>query len=47
MTCKAEKMILIPEWQYNKMLESYDKVVQELKELKKVLEESIDFQKNL
>ncbi len=43
----AEKMILIPEWQYNKMLESYDKVVQELKELKKVLEESIDFQKNL
>ena len=29
----AEKMILIPEWQYNKMLESYDKVVQELKEL--------------
>ena len=43
----AEKMILIAEWQYNKMLESYDKVVQELKELKKVLEESIDFQKNL
>lgn len=43
----AEKMILIPEWQYNKMLESYDKVVQELKELKKILEESIDFQKNL
>ena len=43
----AEKMILIPEWQYNKMLESYDKVVQELKELKKVLEESIEFQKNL
>lgn len=43
----AKKMILIPEWQYNKMLESYDKVVQELKELKKVLEESIDFQKNL
>lgn len=30
-----EKVIMIPEWQYNRMLESYDKVVQEQEELKK------------
>lgn len=29
-----EKMIMIPEWRYNKMLESYDSAVAELQQLK-------------
>lgn len=29
-----EKMIMIPEWRYNKMLESYDSTVAELQQLK-------------
>lgn len=29
-----EKMIMIPEWRYNKMLENYDKVIQELRQLR-------------
>ena len=37
-----EKMILIPEWRYNKMLESYDKVMEELEKQKKALEELAD-----
>lgn len=36
----SEKMILLPEWRYNKMLESYDKAMQELEELKKALKEA-------
>lgn len=37
---KRQKMILIPEWQYYKMLESYEKAMRELEELKKALEEA-------
>lgn len=40
-----EKMILIPEWRYNKMLESYDKVMEELEKQKKALEELADSSK--
>lgn len=29
-----EKMILLPEWRYNKMVESFDKAVEELETLK-------------
>ena len=36
-TNHAEKMIMIPESQYCKMLESFDKVVEELEEMKKIL----------
>lgn len=36
----VQKMILVPEWQYYKMLESYDKAVKELEELKKALKEA-------
>lgn len=36
----SQKMIMIPEWQYNKMLESYDKAVKEIEKLKKALEEA-------
>lgn len=35
-----QKMILIPEERYYKMLETYDKVVNELEEMKKTLEEA-------
>lgn len=35
-----EKMILIPEWRYNKMVESYDEAREEIKRLKKALEEA-------
>ncbi len=35
-----QKRIMIPEDQYYKMLETYDKVVSELAELKKALEEA-------
>ncbi len=36
----AEKMIMIPEWQYCKMIETYDNAVKELEKLKKALEEA-------
>lgn len=36
----VQKMILVPEWQYYKMLESYDKTMKELEELKKALKEA-------
>lgn len=29
-----EKMIMIPEWRYNKMVESYDRAMDELKEIR-------------
>lgn len=29
-----EKMIMIPEWRYNKMVESFDRAMDELKELR-------------
>lgn len=32
--------IMIPEWQYDKMVESYDKAVEEIARLKKALEEA-------
>lgn len=35
-----QKMILIPEERYYKMLESYDKAMNELKKMKKALEEA-------
>lgn len=35
-----QKIIMIPEERYNKMLESYDKAIQELEKLKKALEEA-------
>ena len=35
-----QKMIMIPEERYYKMLESYDKAIQELEKLKKALEEA-------
>ena len=35
-----QKMIMIPEWRYNKMVESYDKAIKELEKLKKALEEA-------
>lgn len=37
-----EKYIQIPEQQYCKMLESYDRVVEELEQMKKALEELAD-----
>lgn len=33
-----QKMILIPEERYYKMLESYDKVMNELEEMKRILQ---------
>lgn len=36
-TSHAEKMIMIPESQYYKMLESFEKVVDELEEMRKIL----------
>ena len=33
-------MIMIPEWRYYKMIESYDKAIKELEKLKKALEEA-------
>ena len=41
-TSHAEKMIMIPESQYCKMLESFDKVVEELEEMKKILKNGDD-----
>lgn len=35
-----QKMIMIPEWRYYKMLESYGKAIKELEKLKKALEEA-------
>ena len=35
-----EKMIMIPEWRYYKMIESYDKAIKEIERLKKALEEA-------
>lgn len=29
-----EKMIMIPEWRYNKMVESYNRAMDELKEIR-------------
>lgn len=40
-----QKMILIPEWRYNKMLETYDQAIKELERLKKALEELADSSK--
>lgn len=37
-----EKMILIPQSQYYKMLEAFDKVVEELEEMKKILKNGDD-----
>ena len=36
----VQKIILVPEWQYCKMLESYDKAMQDVEELKKALKEA-------
>lgn len=38
----AQRMIMIPEEQYIKMLESYDEAVKELEEIKKALEKLAD-----
>lgn len=35
-----QKMIMIPEERYYKMIESYDKAIKELEKLKKALEEA-------
>ena len=35
-----QKMIMIPEARYYKMLESYDKAIEEIEKLKKALEEA-------
>ena len=34
---KSQKVIMIPEWQYNKMLKSYDNAIEELEKLRKEL----------
>lgn len=36
----TQKMIMIPEWRYYKMLETYDNAMKELEKLKKALEEA-------
>ena len=36
----VQKMIMIPEERYYKMIESYDKAIKELEKLKKALEEA-------
>lgn len=41
-TSHAEKMIMIPESQYYKMLESFEKVVDELEEMRKILKNGDD-----
>ena len=33
-----EKMIMIPEWRYNKMMESYDRALEELRKLREQLQ---------
>lgn len=33
-----QKMIMIPEWRYNKMVESYDKALAELESLREQLQ---------
>lgn len=33
-----EKMIMIPEWRYNKMIENYDRAIQELQTLREQLQ---------
>lgn len=33
-----EKMIMIPEWRYSKMLESYDRALEELNQIKEQLQ---------
>ena len=33
-----QKMIMIPEWRYNKMVESYDKALTELEALREQLQ---------
>ena len=33
-----QKMIMIPEWRYNKMVESYDKALEELESLREQLQ---------
>lgn len=35
-----DKMIMIPEWQYYKMIETYNNAMEELEKLKKALEEA-------
>lgn len=35
----TQKMIMIPAWQYDKMVESYDKALEELRILKEHLKE--------
>lgn len=32
-----EKMIMIPEWRYNKMVENFDRAMDELRELREQL----------
>ena len=44
-TSHAEKMIMIPESQYYKMLESFEKVVDELEEMRKILKNRDDEKK--
>lgn len=34
---KTSKMIMIPEWQYEKIMESYDEAMEELRKLKEEL----------
>ena len=36
----TQKMIMIPEWRYYKMLETYDNAMKELEKMKKALEEA-------
>lgn len=33
-----QKMIMIPEWRYNKMIENYDRAIQELQTLREQLQ---------
>lgn len=35
-----QKMILIPKWRYDKMVESYDKAIEDIARSKKALEEA-------
>lgn len=36
----SQKMVMIPEWQYYKMIENYNNAIRELERLKKALEEA-------
>ena len=36
----VQKMIMIPKWRYDKMVESYDKAMEEIARLKKALDEA-------